>query len=217
MFDQDKILSFVQMNGPVVPMQIAKAVGTNSIFASALLSELASNKKLKISHVKVGSSPLYYVPGQEVKLQSYSERLNSKEKKAYDLLLKKKLLRDKNQDPVIRVALREIKDFAIPLQVNIEGTREVFWKWYLLPDKEIEPRIRDVLQPKPIEKTVEQPKVEGCKIEAPKLKIEPPKAPEQIKQTEKTKPALPTKLNKIPISKKKPGEQNPEEFFAENA
>ena len=41
----------------------------------------------------------------------------------------KKVLRDISLEPVMRVALRELKDFAIPLNVKINGNSEVFWKF----------------------------------------------------------------------------------------
>ena len=213
MFDKDKVLDFVKLNGPVIPVQIAKAVGTDILFASAMLAELSSSKKIKVSKVKIGGSPLYYYPGQEIKLQAHSDRLNSKEKLAYDILMEQKVLRDKDQDPVIRVALREIKDFAIPLQVNIEGQREVFWKWYLMPDGEVEHHIRDLLHIKPPQKKIEAKPKEEIK-ENPKV-IEPPKKIEKpvTKEKPKLKPEPVQKKIIQPKKKPLPKETNPEEFL----
>jgi hypothetical protein len=162
---KEEILRFMQQKGPVLPADIAKHINSNILMASAHLSEVSSNGKLKISHVKAGGSPLYYLPGQETQLQKFADNLHEKEKKAYDLLQQKKVLRDNTLEPVIRVALRAIKDYSVPLQVNFKGNSEIFWRWYLLTNKEAEELIRPSLQ-----KRKEVPK----KIEEIQKKIEKP-------------------------------------------
>lgn len=155
---RDRILEIIGVKGPVLPVQIAKEIGTNILMASAHLAELTASKRLKISTIKVGGSPLYYLPGQEATLQKYTENMNDKEKKAYDLLNKNKVLRDSEQEPVIRVALREIKDFAVPLNVNYNNSKEIFWKWNLASNEEAEQLIKQKLQilEKPAEKRIEE-------------------------------------------------------------
>jgi len=153
---KDSILQFMGVKGPVLPADIAKHIDSNILMASAHLSELSSNGKLKISNIKVGGSPLYFIPGQESQLQNFADNLHEKEKKAYDMLLQGKVLRDKELDPVIRVALRAIKDYAVPLQVNFQGVSEIFWRWYLLTNKEAEELIKPLLKGTTKEK-VEQP------------------------------------------------------------
>ena len=143
---RDKVLEFIGKTGPVLPSQISKLIGTDMILANAHLAELTASQKLKISAIKVGGSPLYYLPGQENMLQSFTSNMNDKEKKAYDLLQQSKVLRDAEQEPVIRVALREIKDFAMPLYVNYNNSKEIFWKWYLVSDQESELLIKQKLQ-----------------------------------------------------------------------
>lgn len=190
---REKILQFIRERGPILPVELAKHINTNILMASAHLSELSSNGKLKISNVKVGGSPLYFLPGQEAELQKFSNNLHEKEKKAYDLLFQKKILRDNEIEPVTRVALRAIKDYAIPLQVNFKDNSEIFWRWYLLTNKEAEELIKPVIkekeepvkqQEKQIEKEIqkriettprplEKPMVEPKKIERKKpIKIE---------------------------------------------
>ncbi len=143
---RDKILEIVKIKGPVLPVQISKEIGTNILIASAYLAELTSSHKLNVSSLKVGGSPLYYLPGQEELLQKFIiNNLNDKELKAFELLKQSKVLRDSDQDPVIRVALKEIKDFAIPLNVMYNNNKEIFWKWHLTPDQEVEGGIRSKL------------------------------------------------------------------------
>ncbi len=154
MLDNQKILELIRTKGPILPVQLAKEIDTNILLASAVLSDLVSQKKVFISHAKIGGSPLYYINGQEHKLQTLYEYLQEKEKKAYDLLKQKKILRDKILEPVIRVALRRIKDFAKPFTTEITGQKELFWKWYLLSNSEAELLLKQQFQPKPIQKQV---------------------------------------------------------------
>jgi len=189
---KEKILQFMQQKGPVLPADVAKHINSNILMASAHLSELSSNRKLKISSVKVGGSPLYFLPGQETQLQKFSDNLHEKEKKAYDLLLQKKILRDNESEPVIRVALRAIKDYAVPLQVNFKGSSEIFWRWYLLTNKEAEELIKPLLKEtkeKITKKRIEEkPKEIQKKIKEP-IKREIPKTSQQIiKKILKKKP-----------------------------
>ena len=175
---RDIILEIVKAKGPVIPVQISKEIGSNILMASAHLAELTASGKLKISHIKVGGSPLYYLSGQESILQKFTLNMNDKEKKAYELLSQTRILRDSEQEPVVRVALREIKDFAVPLNVNYNDKREIFWKWYLISNEEAEHLIKQKLEisEKPSEKKTE---------EAKEQKIEEKQAQKQLK--EKTK------------------------------
>src|SRR3990167_5549990 len=129
---KNKILSYLNINGPSVPVQLSKQINSNILFAGAVLSELVANQKVKISIAKIGGSPVYYIPGQEPKLVMLYQYLHEKEKKAYDLLKQNKVLHDKSLEPYQRVALRELKDFAYPIQYE----DELFWRWYMLSDEE---------------------------------------------------------------------------------
>src|SRR3989344_2335038 len=141
----DRVKQLVRLRGPLIPSQISKEIGTNILMASAILSELASKNDVKISSVKVGGTPLYYVPGQESKLQNYLTSLHQKEKEAFEQLKLEGVLRDSELEPAIRVALRQIKDFAKPLEANISGEVYLFWKWYLLTNDEAEVQIKKIM------------------------------------------------------------------------
>ncbi|MBS3126511.1 hypothetical protein J4453_03675 [Candidatus Woesearchaeota archaeon] len=145
----EKILSFIRLKGPSIPVQVAKEISHNILMGSAYLAELTSRKQLKVSSVKIGGSPLYFLPGQEAHLQNFSNNLNEKDKRTYDLLKEKKILRESEQDALVRVSLRAIKDFAVPLQVKHNGNSEIFWKWYLLPTAEAETLIKNIVEPAP--------------------------------------------------------------------
>jgi len=125
---KERIISILNSEGPNFPSPIASKIQTSILFTSAFLSELLSEKRLKITNMKVGSSPIYYLENQKEKLEPFATKyLKSKEKDAFILLQDKKILKDKNQEPAIRVALRQIKDFAIPL----EKDNELYWNYFL--------------------------------------------------------------------------------------
>jgi hypothetical protein len=187
MSNEEKILQLINSNGPVLPIHVAKTIGANTLMASAHLSELVSRKKLKISRIKVGSSPLYYLPGQEARLENFSDNLNQKEQEAFSLLKQKKVLKDNTMVPAHRVALRQLKDFAFPLEVTHNNQKELFWKWHTITQEETSNLIREIITPKP--KIVPKPKPE-VKQERPKkeiqkkIHVEKPK-PKEIKAESK--------------------------------
>jgi len=67
--------------------------------------------------------------------------LPEREKDAYELIKEKLVIRDKISEPWQRVALRSIRDFAIPLKVAMKDGNELFWKWYLASNEEVKPLI----------------------------------------------------------------------------
>ena len=141
---KEKILFILRKRGPSLPVHVARETGLSMLFASAFLSELLSEKKIKISNMKIGSSPIYFLLGQESMLENFSQHLKSKEKDAFILLKDKTFLKDKEQDPAIRVALRAIKDFAIPFKKD----EEIFWRYFTIPETEY--KIKE--KPREIEK-----------------------------------------------------------------
>jgi len=93
--------------------------------------------------MKVGNSPIYLIQGQEPMLERFSQHLKSKEKEAFELLKRKKFLKDEEQVPAIRIALREIRDFAVAFKKD----EEIFWRYFTIQENEFEPP-----KIKPIEK-----------------------------------------------------------------
>jgi hypothetical protein len=136
-----KIIDLLKVRGPSLPVQLAREAGISSIFVGAFLSELAREDKLKISSMKVGGSPLYFLKGQEEKLENFYKYLPGKEKEAFNLLKDNKILRDREQEPAIRVALRNLKDFAIPFRDN----EEIFWKFHSISNEQV----REIFEGKP--------------------------------------------------------------------
>ncbi|MBU1204221.1 MAG: hypothetical protein KKG60_04100 [Nanoarchaeota archaeon] len=154
---KSKVLNLIKMKGPVLPVQIAREIGENSIFAGAVLSELVRNKHILVSHSKVGGSPVYYVSEQKPKLEGLYKYLKEKERKIFDILKKEKVLKDSEIEPWQRVAVREINDFSVKL--TVASTEEVFWKWYSVPNSEAEKIIIGMSAEKKEEIEPEEPEI----------------------------------------------------------
>jgi len=122
---KQKILEYIEINGPGLPVRIASNLQMDSILVSALLSEMLSDKKLFLSNMKVGTSPIYFMRGQEFQLIDYVKYLGNKERESFELLGKHHVVEDVRLPPPIRVALRSLKDFAFPFEY--EG--RLYWRF----------------------------------------------------------------------------------------
>jgi len=180
-----RIIALLQTKGPCLPVQISRETRIQTLFISAFLSELRDENKIKISNLKVGGSPLYYLEGQEAKLENFKQYLHQKEIEALELLKKSKILRDSEQDPAIRVALRSIKDFAF----SFKRDEEIYWRYLTTSEQEV----KDILEP--IKK-----KIEETEIRKPETKIPEPILPAKEEITKEEKP------KEIKIQKEKPKE-----------
>jgi len=136
-FLKERIVEIVRTKGPILPIHVSRTLGVQPLFISAILSEMFGDKKLLMSSLKVGSSSLYYLPGQEAHLENFVQHLNQREREAFELLRKFRFLEDSTQEPVVRVALRALKDFAFPVSVNIGGESKLFWRFYSVPEEEL--------------------------------------------------------------------------------
>jgi len=129
-----KILTIINERGPSLPVPIARQISLSPVFSSAILAELVDEQRVVLSKLRVGSSPLYLIPGQEQKLEEFSNELSGVEKSAYLKLKQAKILEDENQEPAIRVALRSIKDFAIPLRYQ----DRIIWRYAFANNEEVQ-------------------------------------------------------------------------------
>lgn len=151
----EKIISVLKEKGPSLPISMSKELDMSSLFISAFLSELSDEKRIKMSHLKVGGSPLYFLDGQEGQLENYYKFMHPKEAEAFLLLKDKKVLKDSEQEPSIRVALRSIRDFAVGFKIG----EDIYWRYILVPDAEID----ELLNPKKKE-VEEESRKEAIKI-----------------------------------------------------
>jgi len=148
---KSRIMVFLKNNGPSIPIKLSSHLKVDTLLASAFLADLLSDKQIKISNMKVGNSPIYFLAGQEPELINFSHYLGGKEREAFELIKDKKILKDMNQNPPIRVALRSIKDFAFPFRVR----DELFWRYYLIDHDEALGKVSEKIEK--IERT-EKPK-----------------------------------------------------------
>lgn len=131
-----KITEIIQQRGPSLPIHVARGAELNILFSSAILSEMVSSRILRVSSLKVGGSPLYYLPGQEEMLDNFFAYLPSKEKDAFLLLKKHNLLEDEKLQPALRVAIRSIRDFAVPFSMQTEFGDKIFWRFHSFQKEE---------------------------------------------------------------------------------
>ncbi len=195
---KNKILVILDSQGPSLPIQIAKATELSPIFASAILSELVSEQKVKMSKLKYGSSPLYLIPGQEKKLESFAEdNLSGMEKKAYQMLREKTIIDDISQEPAMRVALRSINDFAVPIRFQDKIT----WKYAFISNEKAKEILSTLEMPKKLEIEEEIITEIEEEIEEPAIEIEEkPKVPKK-KKSQKTNEEFLEEVKSFLISK----------------
>ena len=188
-----KIVDFLKSSGPSLPVQVARSIQMDPVFASAILSELLSTKTIKTSNMRIGASPLYLLPGQEQRLEEKSENLKSIEKETQEKLKESIVLFDEQEEPAARVALRNIKDFATPFKFE----NKIIWKYAFAPQEKID----EILHPKEkanISTEEKIPKAWEVKKEEIKEIKEKPKKVENIFDKPKEKEISPkTFLEKI--------------------
>jgi len=159
---RDEVLRVVRTRGPIIPNELKKALSQgDTILLGAILSELASKGLVKISKTKLGGSPFYYDPAQPGALEKIGQHLNEKDRRTLALLKERKVLKDTAHEALIRVSLRAIKDFAVPLRVNAPDGEQLWWKYYLVSDAEAEQLIKRALG------MADEPTVEPATPEAP--------------------------------------------------
>ncbi len=159
MIDKDKILQIVQVKGYVLPSDLTRQFHADTFIIGAVLSDLVREKKLHVSRVKVGRSPVYYSLNRRDMLQELYSYLNDKDKQVYNLLKQQTVLKDTDQSLLVRVSLKQMKDFAKPIEVTHGETTTLFYKWYLATDQEVHAVLSVLLSPKP-DIYIEAPKQE---------------------------------------------------------
>ncbi|PIN92879.1 hypothetical protein COU54_05140 [Candidatus Pacearchaeota archaeon CG10_big_fil_rev_8_21_14_0_10_31_24] len=186
---KEDIVYYLRVNGPSLPVHIAKRVNQSPLFTSAFLSELYREGKIIMSHLKIGSSSLYLLKGQEEQLEKFIEHLNQREREAYNIIKHGKFLKDQNLEPVMRVAIRNIKDFAIPVKIFKEDQPQIIWKYFSIPEAEVE----NFINPK-TEKIIEETKKEIIQNKA-SIEVTPPSTEIQPNPI----PIIPPKIQKVNV------------------
>jgi hypothetical protein len=187
---KDKIVEIITGRGPSLPSHLSKEVGLSLLFTAALLSEMVADKTLRLSYLKIGGSPLYFLPGQEEKLEEFTNHLANPERETFRLLKEKKWLDETKLSPLQRVTLREIKDFAFALKASDDGKEKTFWRFFTFSEDDAKKEIQKSLEPK----------VEEKKPEIKKEKIE---VQEKLELKEEVKEEKPKKIEEKKIEKDK--------------
>lgn len=147
----DEVYNFIKEQGPVLPTAVAERFSMNTLFASAFLSELSSKGRVMVSSIKVGGSPLYYLPEQKGRLAEYKDNLHEKEQRTFEMLSSKRVVEDIKLELLDRVALRKMKDYAVPLNVTIGFQTRLYWKFFTVTGDEASMIISDMLQKEAME------------------------------------------------------------------
>ncbi len=143
---KDNLYKFVKEKKAVTPTIVSEKFETTTLVASAALSELVNKKLLKVTDLKIGSSPFYYDPEQKEVLQELAEKhLSSKDYPMYNYLKKNKIVNDILLSPAEKLSIRRIKDYAIPLEIEFNGKNILFWVWYMLDLNDTRNKILDAL------------------------------------------------------------------------
>ena len=158
-----KILEIIKEKGPVLPIDIAQEIESDLLISSAILSEMVRQKELQISHIKIGSSPLYFLPEQKSALEKFIGHLEPREKKVFEMLKKKTIIDDDKISHADRVAIRDLKDFAIPIKVTQGGKSYLFWRFYLTHKEEVAEKLKALMEKAKLK--IEEARVAEEKIE----------------------------------------------------
>lgn len=184
-FTQEDVLRVVKEHGPLIPNKIKQHLGAgDTTMINVYLSNLKEEGKIKFTHLQLGSSKFAYTPEQKTKLEELIEHLNEKDRRTAKKLQEKKVLRVQEQEPLIRVGLQQIKDFAIPIKVSTGDEEELFYRYYLTTPQEAQEKIRELLQPNNTQET--------------------PPQEEPTQQTPPNKPETPTQTNHPAEQEKQP-------------
>lgn len=204
----DEVLGVVKMHGPLLPLDVRKYLKKgDSITIGATLSQLSASKRVKLTNVKRGGSPYYYVDGQESKLVGISDNLNEKDKRAFDLLQDKKVLREKVQDPLTRVCLQQIKDYSRSFTVNVNGVEEKFWRYYLINEQEAIQILRNQFSTKKEETAVEQStKISQQPVRQHEVELRPASKTTDVLQSDREQKKAEPKIEEKQIEKPKVSE-----------
>lgn len=134
--DKDDIIVLLKRKGPLVPSEIKNALGGDTIIVGAILSEQRSKNVIKVSHLKKGGSPFYFLPGQEAQLEKFKELLDPKDQQTLEMLKERKVVQDASMELFYRVSLRKLKYFAKDFKLNTVYGELVFWRYHLVKEED---------------------------------------------------------------------------------
>jgi len=175
---KQSIIEQLRKKGPSLPSAISKEVNLPLLFTSAIFSEMVAEKSIVFSRMRIGGSPLYYIKGQESQLENFVKHLPAKEREAFELLKKELVLNAEKLEPSIRVALNNIKDFAVLMRIKFNDEEKTFWRLHTVLEEEAVSRIEDML------KRTDEKKSKKSEKEKPKEKEFDEKSEIKIREKE---------------------------------
>jgi len=134
---QQTVLAHVTQHSPIVGAKIASDLGSDSFLVGAYLSELIDSKQLFLTRSTAAGAPLYYVLSQHADIVVLREKLKEKDRRTFDLLQGEGVLREDDLDPLTRVSLKNLPDFAQSLNIKLGTETVTFWKWFLLSNDDV--------------------------------------------------------------------------------
>lgn len=197
----DDVLKVVKTSGPIVPNKIKQILKQqDSTVIGAMLSELVRQKLVGITIAKLGGSPFYYDISKPHLLEGIIRHLNEKDRATVNLLKEKKVLIDKEQSPLTRVSLRNVKDFAYSFSIMINGEENLVWRYFLISEENARKIITSIFSPK------EEKKVVKVIEEKPKTRTEENKGVTQV--VEGLRKLIEEKLHTGVAEKKEKGKED---------
>lgn len=126
---KEKILYYIKKNGPSVPTEVNSFLKMNSIIISAVMSELIKEKFLLVSQKRIGSSPLYFIKGQEKQVRNrLRKELKINERKILEFFEKNKSCLKSNLSPQYRFMIDNLRDFIVPSSIKLNGEEKILYK-----------------------------------------------------------------------------------------
>ncbi len=151
----EEVFDIVKRHGPIIANKIKQLLQQpDATMINVYLSTLKHEQKIRFTHLQLGTSMFAYTIEQREKLEQLIQHLNEKDRRTAQLLQEKRILRAQEQDPLTRVSLSQIKDFATPLRVETKQGEELFYKYYLVSPEEAQKKIREILTGKTTEEQI---------------------------------------------------------------
>lgn len=163
---KNMILTYLQQHGPSLPVEVSSDMEEDSLIVSAMLSELAHQKLLIHSRMRIGSVSLYALPSQADALRERLRREFMQEPAhgAIARLEREHLIMEDEARGPERKSFDTAPDFAEPLRIRVEGREVLCWAWHGLTDEEVRTLVERKLMPV----------VEGSEAPGPQPTAPPP-------------------------------------------
>jgi hypothetical protein len=156
-----KVVEFLRINGPSHPVQIGKVLGKDTMMTSAILSEVVSSGRVKMTERKVGNYSLFFLQGQEEKVyEMLKNNLSFIEKKLIERFESRSFIPHSELTTQDKFILPGMRDLLLPLKVKYGDSEVIICKYYNVPNEQIMPSITEMMikaAPKEVKVSEEKP------------------------------------------------------------